>query len=426
MINIKRANKISWVLAFIVVNNVLSITPSFGAPYFAMIIITSAIAILNASFRRIDFGMLCLYICCILSIVGNDIPSFFRPWQRFIAFVLVTQLITPFLKSEYLWYIRLKVFTCVQRLFEFVAIGSIIAYFLGQGMGRGGFVGITEQAMLIAPLSANTIITSIYSLHSGELGYKGRVYQLFVLCCAFLCILLAASRTAVVSTLAAAFIYLWFSNKGEIGKFTKYIMGTLVAMFLLYPLWAPYLENIENKNKGSIEAGGMTSSRDAHWKKRIEEWKESPIIGIGFVSVSTNVTKKEGATFDPITGTIEPGTSWLAALSMTGVLGFVSLVWIFIHAFWRAYRHSVYNKKYAAYIAALIVFWSFHMVAEGYIFSGGSYMFFNVWLVIGVADALYNYEHVVRAITPDDEEEYIDEEEYEDTEEKDEEYVYEQ
>lgn len=425
IINTKRANRISWVLAIIVVNNVLSITPSFGAPYFAMIVITSAVAILNASFRRIDLGMLCLYLCCILSIVGNEIPAFFRSWERFIAFVLVTQLITPFLKSEYLWYIRLKVFSCVQRLFEFVAIASIVAYILGQGMGRGGFVGITEQAMLLAPLSANTIITSIYSLHSGELGFKERVYQTFVLICAFLCVLMAASRTAVVATIAAAFVYLWRSNKGEIGKFTKYLMGILVAMFLLFPLWSPYLENIENKNQGSIHDGGMTSSREAHWKQRIVEWKESPIIGIGFASVSTKLTKKDGASFDPKTGAVEPGTSWLAALSMTGILGFISLVGIFIYAFRRAESHAVYNKKYAAYIASMIVFWSFHMVAEGYIFAGGSYMFFNVWLVIGVADAIYNYEYVVRAITPDDEE-FIEYEEYEETEEENEEHAYEQ
>ena len=83
----------------------------------------------------------------------------------------------------------------------------------------------------------------------------------------------------------------------------------------------------------------------------------------------------------PSTGTIETGSSWLAVLSMTGIIGFIPFLIIIYKSVKRVWSKKKTNIEASLYLG-LIVFLSIHMLVEGYIFAGGSVVFFIAWLII--------------------------------------------
>jgi hypothetical protein len=171
-------------------------------------------------------------------------------------------------------------------------------------------------------------------------------------------------------------------SKFKVSRFMNLAILIVVAGALTYPVWSKYTTGVVEKNEGSIRAGGITSSREEHWEYRWREFKSSPIIGIGFSSI------KEG-TVDLETGVVETGNSWLAILSMTGILGFAAFFTVFSGA---ARRIKLYILKADApsycFVGALLAFYAIHMIAEGYIFGAGNFLFFNLWLTIGMAYAI--------------------------------------
>ena len=152
------------------------------------------------------------------------------------------------------------------------------------------------------------------------------------------------------------------------------------------------MENIENKNKNSMTAGGMTSSRDALWNDRISEFNSSPIFGIGFASIATERNNQHLYESD---GKVETGSSWLNILSMIGILGLTIYIFLILKALYLLYKNIKLNLKISSYLISLLIFWLFHMIAEGYVLASGSVLFFLSWLLIGFIYILnYNSKYI--------------------------------
>ena len=378
----RKVNILSAFVAFIAVNNIIAFSFNLGTPYYIVMGASLLFALSQSKVLSFDIPMLLLYLACALSIVGNPVPAFFRPWERLVSFIMVTMLISPFIKSEFLYRFRVRTFKVVQWLLQPVVWGSLLVYFLGISFGRRDFAGITTQSMLIAPVSANVIITGIYFLTRKEtLKRNYRIYFVVLVIAAFITLLLAASRTAIIAVVVSLLFYFYVVNRANLIKFLKYIFLLAIVLAATYSLWSPYLENVSKKNEGSVAAGGITSSRDDHWKTRLLEFKSSLCMGIGFASVSTQ--SGDGATFDENSGQVETGSSWLSVLSMTGIFGFSVFVLLFVRAFGQLKKVGHNDLCHASYLSALLIFWCCHMVAEGYIFAAGSFLFFNVWLLLG-------------------------------------------
>lgn len=372
---------ISWFVAFIVVNNIIAFSFNLGGPYYVVMLFALLLLVMMDRIVHVSIKMSFFYLSCLLSIVLNDIPDLFNPWGRFASFLLITALVSPFIESHAFTRFRIRVFQYIQWLLHFVVFGSMFAYFAGISYGRVDFVGITNQSMLLAPVSACVILSAFYYLTSKKgVSLTWKVYYIGLFISAFLTLLLAASRTAIAGTLAAMLMYVLIVNKNHLQRFVKFLAGVAILLSLSYSLWSPYLENVNRKNENSIRAGGMTSSRDVHWKKRLKEFESSRFFGIGFSSIALNGM---GANFNEDSGQIETGSSWLSILSMTGVLGLVTFLALLagcLKSLWKLMRIDV---KYASYLMALLVFWMAHMMAEGYIYAGGSFLSFNVWLLLG-------------------------------------------
>jgi hypothetical protein len=166
----------------------------------------------------------------------------------------------------------------------------------------------------------------------------------------------------------------------------KSFLLSIGLLFSSFPLWSDKTENLLNKIEYSENQNDLTASRSMIWLARFEEFKSSPIIGVGFASIGKN----DLTNVDKETGKIEPGSSWLAILSMTGLLGFISFLSLLpINDLFK--RSKTQNEKL---LLSMVFFFFIHMLAEGYIYSAGSGLFFLFWLVLGVLNVSVNYDKI--------------------------------
>ena len=167
----------------------------------------------------------------------------------------------------------------------------------------------------------------------------------------------------------------------------------VVIAMLTFPLWEGAAEGIINKQEANNQIEGNYGSRSGKWEARMAEFASSPVFGVGFSAQDPNGNDA----YDKVTGTIEPGSSWLCILSMTGVIGLILILGILFSPFIYLRDHPT---PYNTLLFGLFVFFCVAFIAEGYIFAGGSSLCFIVWLIFGCAS--------------DASEEYFDEDEEDD------------
>jgi O-antigen ligase len=154
----------------------------------------------------------------------------------------------------------------------------------------------------------------------------------------------------------------------------------LFVGMLTYPLWDDFMAGIESKSSTQSELGAY-GSRTEKWTARLIEFGSSPIVGIGYASVDSRLDDVG------VGGVIEPGSSWLAILSMTGIIGFILVISILIKPLRYLKSHPT---PYNALLLGLMAYVCTHMISEGYIFAGGSALCFIAWLIFGCcSDARY-------------------------------------
>lgn len=115
-------------------------------------------------------------------------------------------------------------------------------------------------------------------------------------------------------------------------------------------------------------------SRETLWEQRLEEFKSSPIIGIGFAA--------HGTEEDKTTSRVELGGGWIAVLSQIGILGAIIIAIINIKALLSF--NATRNDYFMSYIYALYIFFCIHSIVEGYMLQGGWYMCIILWMTQGL------------------------------------------
>ncbi len=392
--NINACTFIALITALAVVNQAIS-QQSFdlGNLYYAVLILTLLVTFFQSTIKRISMTMTILYIACIFSILLNDIPTQYQPWMRLVLFVIVTIIASPFIQSDFYDKFRVTLFKYIHFLLVIVIILSI-PFILSGERGLAGFGGFTNHSMLLAPISAITLITLLYQLY---LGKYNKIIVISLIVITFIALLLAASRVSLAGAIVALiyFFYRLYSNNKR--KFGIIAISIIALMTITYPLWGSYMEGIEKKNEAQLTETGeinYTGSRDIMWDQRIREFKSSPLVGVGFgyAKYVTNVNERTGRiTYKKTeTGVVEPGSSWLGALSMTGLLGFTALLVLWFKSLKNSWKVEKKDKLFGVYIGSTLIFWAVHMIAEGQIFAAGSFLFFMVWITFGAAYSAYN------------------------------------
>lgn len=378
----------SLLTAFVVVNNIVAVTFSLQTPYYIFMAVVLLYWIAKGGVNQIDKTFIFFFVAIVLSIVLNDIPSFFSPWMRFGTFAIVCLLVSPCIGSNVLYRFRCETFVLIQYLMILVTALSFLFYLRGinfMALAQGGQSGITTHSMLMGPIAANTLIFSMYKLMVERLWQKkDKSRYVFVVLCiiSFILIFLSLSRTTLMASMIGLIVLTVLNARFRPGKTMKIVLGIFLILCATFPVWKNYADGMERKNEASIRVGSIISSREYHWNERIKEFKSSPFFGIGFASVGAT------GSFDVRSGKVETGSGWLSVLSMTGLAGLAGFVMIFYGCFSRV-RQNVSKRFMPVYclLGALLTFYAVHMLAEGYIFGAGNFLFFNVWLLIGTCSA---------------------------------------
>jgi len=128
------------------------------------------------------------------------------------------------------------------------------------------------------------------------------------------------------------------------------------------------------------------------WANRMIEFNSSPYFGVGFATQKDDIITLDNDYLEvaAATGSIEPGSTYLMILSMTGLFGAFAMFLLMFKAmvsrgFWR--RIALQDS----YKLATFVFFSVHFIAEGYIFSSGALFACIFWLLLG---ATYPYAKI--------------------------------
>lgn len=321
------------------------------------------------------------YIC--LNIIVSQPHTIFHSWQRFSIFVILLCSVGPVLANKLMFVFRFKCFYTFIWIMAWMSAISCVCYFLGINyfhsvygetdftVQGGLFGGLFAHSMLLGPMSG---ISTCFLLFN-YLKTKKRLFIVLAVL-SMGAMFFAASRASFIATvLSCVLLVIFFYNSKT--KAAKFLSIVIVSLMVTAPLWNSALIGMEQKNAGN-QIEGRYGSRTVKFEARLAEFNSSPIFGIGFAAINPYGIDE----FNTRTGAIEPGTSWLSTLSMTGVIGCVFVIYLLLTAF----RNAKKSKNiYSSLFASLIAWFAVHMIFEGYVFAAGGTLCFVLWLIVGVA-----------------------------------------
>lgn len=324
------------------------------------------------------FFVLLLYIPLELILARPN--SVFHPWQRYVLFAILLLNVSPFLQGNILRAQRKQIFQLMMWTCVIIGVGSFFAKFLGinymnyyyaENINRAGtFGGLTKQSMLLGPIAG---IAACY-LVSRAIKTK-RLFDWVWVIFALGSVLFSASRSSILATIAGVFMTA-FRQSESINRFFRVLILAIIIGAATVSVWDSALLGIAEKT-GDSEIISF-DSREELWEERIDDFKSSPLVGVGFCATLLRGTYG----VDLQTGRIETGSSWIIIFSMLGILGAFIIIPILFRAFTKSYRN---RDSLSPLVCGILTLFFIHMFAEGYIFAGGSFLAFMLWLTIGVA-----------------------------------------
>lgn len=295
------------------------------------------------------------------------------------AICLLLFVLGPVIDSKISRQYRTSAWLYVGLLTVFIGLMSAFWYvFRLPGYWRGSFTGVMTYAMLVGPFSAMGAMFAILR----AIRSKSLIWVAVSLACLIPC-LASGSRLAVVC-FAGALVVTLILMRREMKFFIPAISIASLALIVstLFTVGQPSQESEMIKH---LREKGLSNSREELWSARIKEFKSSPWVGIG-------IGKAEGggsSENEQGGGTVEPGSSYLAILSMTGVIGASAYIALLLSILckWRKCWKQVALWKHAE-LAAYGVFFAIHAIGEGWILAVGSPLCFVYWLWLG---HIYDY-----------------------------------
>lgn len=358
--------------------------------YYPLLVILTFISLRHKSRTDGVFGFYLL--ACGISILLNNIPSFYNIYVRFAVYILLFLAFTPLINSRYISVLRMRSiqYFCFFTVF---IVGINFAFFKGGNISAaqqqiyqnvGMYVGSTANNEMGALGAISLTYLAGLLMYRERILNKGWIVAIgWFMVSNIAMLLMASSRNAVFCAFAAIISMIYVKNKRELGTFAGILLGFFFLVFVLYPFFSEYARGmIEFKQGGDLSAFN-THSRDAIWALRMNEFKSSPFWGIGFGTISD---------YNPWTiasgGTVETGSSWFAALSQTGLMGTIPIVWIVGGNL----KWLLFTKKKHNYLTVLLtgltVFFTIHPISEGYFTTIGAILCVLFWTIQGLVYSL--------------------------------------
>ena len=301
---------------------------------------------------------------------------------RLVLFSAVLYMAAPRLSIKWHLY-KIRLMYCIFSGFGIATLANLYAKFsginlvyvdeLGMAMGRvaefSGFCSHSMWTSCAAALSTLFFVSMAFR-DTKKSGIKKLVFFGMILASLYVT-MIGASRSAFFLSLACSILIIWMQSKSFA------VVRNLVVVGVAAVAFAPFLiknsEAMQNKKNG-LEITTKNTSRDELWSQRMEEFRSSPIWGIGFAAHGVGMNKQVGRN--------ESGGSFISVLAQTGIVGF-----IFIIAIWAAailFPKQIGSDYNTILFYASFVFMSIHSILEGYMFQAGWYLCLIIWFVVGL------------------------------------------
>ena len=260
-----------------------------------------------------------------------------------------------------------------------MTLGSFLVYFAGiQLNGRGFFWGVMGHSQILGAVAS---LSALDALRRALLSGKHRWLVFFAL--AVTVALLASSRAALLGLGVGAIPITKMS--GGRGHFLAAIVFAAGVFGYFFFLQEENVQSLLRVQSNGVVAGvlskGSNHTRESLWSERLEEFRSAPVFGIGY-ALGGRATKG----FADNTLLEEPGTSYLAVLSTTGLAGALGLLLLATQLFWALQRNwQRIPRDVRIFIASWGMFWLAHLAFEGYILSVGSLFCLIFWTFIAFA-----------------------------------------
>lgn len=373
---IKNYSSLTVIVSLLVISGTLGRMPGWIVPLRYGALVGAAVYLITKGGKPSGLPLLILlYFGLTISI---DHPAaLFNPWGRYALFVIVFLLSSPLLQGTNARRFRYESLMVVAKSCVIISLISFVCYFLGISwmsdeeflISGGLFSGITNQSNMLGPVCA----IAIMYLANAAFTKREKMYWYILIPCA-LTLLFSACRAALLGALGGMVLLVYNYSK-ERGGFAKYVTTILLVGAVTFPLWNGALSRLEDKQERDSRMENTYGSREEKWGHRIEEFQSSPVTGIGFSAVDTKFGDDYMAS-----GTTEPGSSWLAVLSMTGIIGFMMVMLLL----WQSFKGSwkVVTER-SPLICGLLVVTVLECMTEGFLLAGGSVLCYLTWLTMG-------------------------------------------
>lgn len=314
-----------------------------------------------------------------LSLIFISPPNIFQSYSRYFYFLMSLFASSSLIQGRSMREFRKTSLILILNFSVLIAIISFICFFLGINLvvrdfddadmyldNPNIFAGITSHSMILGFISMIAFVYTTYlSLN------KNNYYIWIITSICFATCLFSASRAALIAGIIGFLYLIIICSKNKVNIIKRGVLICLI-IFLSFPIWKTYAERVFIKQEMRVNTG-MFDSRSDKVNARWKEFKNSPIIGIGFSVIDVKYDRIKAS------GAIEPGSSWLGVLSMTGIIGLL----FFISIVFRSWN-IVHKCKLSLY-ECLIVVMSIHMIVEGYVFSAGSIQCIILWTILGTS-----------------------------------------
>lgn len=300
---------------------------------------------------------------------------------RLLLFSVVLYMAAPRLSIRWHLY-KIKLLYCIFSGFGIATLANLYAKFAGinlvyideYSMNRvPEFAGFCSHPMWTSCAAAfSTLFFVSMAFRDEKQRSKTVKYAYFAMILVSLYVtMIAASRSAFFLSLACSLLIIWMQSKSFV------VVRNLLVVGLTAVVFAPFLmknsQAMMNKKNG-LEITTKNTSRDELWSQRMEEFKSSPIWGIGFAAHGVGANKQVGRN--------ESGGSFISVLAQAGIIGI-----LFIVAIWNAailFPRQIGTDYNTILFYAAFVFMSIHSILEGYMFQAGWYLCLIIWFVIGL------------------------------------------
>lgn len=391
-----KANWAPLLLALSAASMTLGFMPVLMPLYYAVLAATAIWAVTRGG--KPNLLLMGFYVAASLSILISQPPAVFRSWPRLGFFVMLTAAVFPLFMNPTMDRFRYRVFLITMWVCVFVGVTGPLCYAAGINFYindpslttayemSGLFGGLTRHSMVLGPMSSTGALFLLYRFYKSPAdGSRRRLWLLAGIALSVLSVVLSASRSALLALAAAMLLFVFLAQDRRMGRTLKWIVGLTALLLVTFPLYQPYTVMLQAKQEKNVAEGGTFNSRDFIWDMRTAEFEEHPLFGYGYAAIDWSKLPAHRQDYINSEGTVEPGSTWLAVFSMTGLCGgipFCLLVLLVLARIWNYERESTH--PFPALLVALLVMSVIHQFAEGYALSAGSYFAFYFWLLLGV------------------------------------------